>query len=174
MKKVKRRSPFFFAFTFRFLVYTWFMPTLVQNKKATFNYEILERFDAGAELFGYEVKSLRGGHGKLDGAHVVVRGGEAYLVGASIPAFQPANAPKEYEPERPRRLLLTTKELKALVGLDSAKGLTLVPLSWYTKGRLIKLSFASVRGKKKIDKRETIKGRETERTIERIMKGQNR
>jgi SsrA-binding protein len=105
---------------------------------------------------------------------VVVRGGEAYLVSASIPAFQPANAPKEYEPERPRRLLLTKKELKALIGLDSAKGLTLVPLSWYTKGRLIKLSFASVRGKKQIDKRETIKGRETDRAIERIMKGQNR
>jgi SsrA-binding protein len=150
------------------------MPTLVQNKKATFNYEILERFDAGAELFGYEVKSLRNSKGKLDGAHVVVRGGEAYLVGASIPAFQPANAPKDYEPERARRLLLTKKELKALIGLDAAKGLTLVPISWYTKGRLVKLSFASVRGKKKIDKRETIKGRETQRSIERIMKGQNR
>jgi len=150
------------------------MPTLVKNKKATFNYEILERFDAGAELFGHEVKSLRGGHGKLEGAHVVVRGGEAYLVGASIPAFQPKNAPKEYEAERPRRLLLTRKELKALIGLDSAKGLTLVPLSWYTRGRLLKLEFASMRGKKKADKRETIKKRDTDRDIERIMKGQKK
>lgn len=150
------------------------MPTLIQNKKATFNYEILERFEAGAELFGYEVKSLRNGKGKLDGAHVVVRGGEAYLVGASIPAFQPKNAPKEYEPERPRRLLLTRKELKTLIGLDSAKGLTLVPLLWYTKGSLVKLAFASVRGKKKTDKRETIKKREADRDAERIMKGQRR
>ena len=150
------------------------MPELVRNKKATFNYEILERFEAGAELFGYEVKSLRNGRGKLDGAHVVVRGGEAYLVGANIPAFQPANAPKEYDSERPRRLLLTGKELKALIGLDATKALTLVPISWYTKKNRIKLSFASVRGKKKIDKRETIKSRETKRSIERIMKGQNR
>lgn len=150
------------------------MPTLVQNKKATFNYEILERFEAGAELLGYEVKSLRNGQGKLEGAHVVARGGEAYLVGASIPAFQPANTPKEYEPTRTRRLLLTKKELRQLIGLDSVKGLTLVPLSWYTKGRLIKLSFASVRGKKKADKRATIQKRDTDRDIERMMKGQKR
>jgi len=150
------------------------MPELVRNKKATFNFEILERFEAGAELFGYEVKSLRAGQGKLDGARVLVRGGEAYLVGASIPAIQPANAPKEYEAERPRRLLLTKKELKALIGMDAAKGLTLVPLSWYTNKRRIKLSFASVRGKKKLDKRETIKSRETKRDMEREMKVRNR
>ena len=150
------------------------MPVLVKNKKAGFNFEILERFEAGAELFGYEVKSLRASQGKLEGAHVVVRGNEAYLVGASIPAFQPANAPKEYDPMRTRRLLLTKKELKTLVGLDAQKGLTLVPLSWYTEKRMVKLEFASVRGKKKTDKRETIKKRDTDRDIERLMKGQKR
>lgn len=150
------------------------MPVLVHNKKAGFDYEILERFEAGAELFGYEVKSLRNNQGKLEGAHIVVRGGEAYLVGSSIPAFQSANAPKEFDPVRTRRLLLTRKELRALIGLDSTKGLTLIPISWYTKGRLIKLEFASVRGKKKADKRETIQKRDTDRDIERLMKGQTR
>jgi SsrA-binding protein len=150
------------------------MPVLVHNKKAGFDYEILERFEAGAELFGYEVKSLRNSQGKLEGAHIVVRGGEAYLVGSSIPAFQSANAPKEFDPVRTRRLLLTRKELRTLIGLDSTKGLTLIPISWYTKGRLIKLEFASVRGKKKTDKRETIQKRDTDRDIERLMKGQTR
>ena len=150
------------------------MPVLVKNKKATFNYEVLEKYEAGVELTGQEVKSLRRGSGKLEGGHVVVRGGEAYLVGASIAPFQPKNTPKGYEPERSRRLLLTRKELKALIGVESTKGLTLVPISWYTKGRYIKLEFASVRGKKKADKRESIKERDTKRSIERIMKSQNR
>lgn len=146
------------------------MMTLVSNKKARFNYEVLETFDAGVELFGHEVKSLRLGRGKLEGAHVVVRGGEAYLVGASIAPFQPSNTPKEYDPERPRRLLLTQGELKTLIGIEASKGLTLVPLSLYNKGRYIKLSFASVRGKKKYDKRESIKERESKRDVERLMK----
>lgn len=150
------------------------MPTLIKNKKATFNYEILEKHEAGVELTGQEVKSLRRGSGKLEGGHVVVRGGEAYLVGASIAPFQPNNMKKGYEAERPRKLLLTRKELKALIGVEASRGLTLVPISWYTKGRYIKLEFASVRGKKKADKRESIKERDTKRDIERIMKGRNR
>lgn len=146
--------------------------SLVSNKKARFNYEVLETFDAGVELFGHEVKSLRLGRGKLEGAHVVVRGGEAYLVGASIAPFQPSNTPKEYDPERPRRLLLTRSELKALIGIEASKGLTLVPLSLYNKGRYLKLSFASVRGKKKYDKREDIKKRESDREMGRVLKQQ--
>jgi SsrA-binding protein len=148
------------------------MPTLVKNKKVTFDYEILDTFDAGAELLGSEVKSLRAGHGKLEGGHVVVRGGEAFLVGASIQPYQPGNTNKSYDPERPRRLLLTHKELDELIGIDAAKGLTLVPISWYTSRRFIKLKFASVRGKKKYDKRETIKERDTKRDMSRLMKQQ--
>ena len=150
------------------------MPVLLKNKKATFDYEILDTFDAGMELFGFEVKSLRAGRGKLEGSHVVVRGGEAYLVGATIQPYQPGNTPKDYDPERSRRLLLTKKELNTLIGFEATKGLTLVPLSCYTKNRHIKLQFASVRGKKKYDKREDIKKRESKRDMERVMKQQNR
>jgi SsrA-binding protein len=146
------------------------MPTLIRNKKATFNHELLERFEAGIELFGFEVKSVRNGRGKLEGGHVLVRGGEAYLVGASIPAFQVKNAPKSFDPERPRRLLLNRKELNALIGLEGTKGLTIVPISLYTKGRTIKLEIASARGKKQYDKREDIKKRDTGRAIQRVMK----
>lgn len=149
------------------------MPTLVRNKKATFNYEILEKFEAGVQLLGIEVKSLRKGSGKLEGGHVLVRGGEAYLVGTSIAPYQPNNTPKNYDAERPRKLLLNKKELDKLIGIDKAKGLTLVPISLYTKGRHIKLEFASVRGKKKHDKREDIKKRDTKRDIDRVMKERN-
>lgn len=150
------------------------MPVLVQNRKATFNYEVLEKFEAGIELLGFEVKALRAGIGKLEGAHVVVRGGEAFLVGAQIQPFQPKNTPKSYAAERTRKLLLNRKELNTLTGIETTRGLTLVPISLYTKGRNIKLEFASVRGKKKFDKREAIKERETKVKIERLMKGQNR
>lgn len=148
------------------------MPTLVQNKKAHFNYEILEQFDAGVELFGYEVKSLRKKHGSLDGAHIVIRGNEAFLIGAEIPAYQPANAPREYDPRHNRKLLLTKKELDMLSSRERQKGLTIVPISLYTKGRYIKLSLGVARGKKKYDKRETIKKKDTERDIARELKYQ--
>jgi SsrA-binding protein len=148
--------------------------TLIENKKARFNFELLDTFEAGIELFGYEVKSLRNKQGKLEGAHVIVRGGEAYLVGASIPAFQPANAPKSYDPSRTRRLLLSKKELDALLGAESKKGLTIVPISVYNSHGLLKLSLAIARGKKDVDKRETIKERDTKREIDREMKRQHR
>jgi SsrA-binding protein len=147
---------------------------LVKNRKATFNYEVLEKYEAGIELRGFEVKALRAGKGKLEGAHVVVRGDEAFLVGAQIPAFQPKNAPKDYDPERTRRLLLNRKELNEMIGIETSKGFTLVPISLYTKGRNIKLEFASVRGKKKFDKREAIKERETKIKIDRLMKQRSR
>lgn len=150
------------------------MPTLLKNKKVNFDYEILEKFEAGIELLGFEVKSLRASRGKLDGAHVLVRGGEAYIVGMSIQPLQPGNAPKNYESERPRRLLLTRKELNTLIGIEASKGLTLVPISCYTKSRLLKVEIASVRGKKQYDKREDLKKRESDREIGRILKQQER
>lgn len=146
------------------------MPTLIEHKKARLNYDILEEFEAGLELLGGEVKSLRGKLGKLEGSHVVVRGGEAYLVGSSIPAYQPANAPKGYDPERSRKLLLTKKELGTLAAFEQQKGLTLVPISVYTKGRTLKIKIAAVRGKKAYDKRATLKERDTKREIERTLK----
>jgi len=148
------------------------MPTLIQNKKVNLNYEILERFDAGVELFGYEVKSLRNKHGSMEGAHITVRGNEAFLINADIPPYQPANAPKNYDSHRNRRLLLTKKELSELAGKEKQKGLTIVPIALYTKGRNIKLSLGVARGKKKYDKRETIKKKDTQRDIAREMKQQ--
>lgn len=149
------------------------MASLVRNKKATFNYEILETFEAGIELYGYEVKSVRAGRAKLEGGHIVVRGGEAYLVGASIAPYQSANMPKSYDAERPRRLLLNRKELNTLLGIESTKGLTLIPLSLYNRGRYLKLELASVKGKKEYDKREDIKKRDTNREMSREMKERN-
>ncbi len=146
------------------------MANLIEHKRAYFDYEIMETFEAGVQLFGTEVKSLREHRGKLEGAHVTVRGGEAFLLNAEIPAFQPANTSKGYEPSRNRRLLLTKKELGELAKAEDAKGLTIVPLSMYNKGRVIKLKFAIARGKKKGDKRETIKKREAIRDIAREVK----
>lgn len=124
------------------LIYSMRM-SLVENKRIGFDYQILETIEAGLELFGFEVKSLRAGHGSLKGARVVARGGEAYLVGATIPAWQAANAPKTYDPERFRRLLLKAKEVDHIRGAESEKGLTIVPLSVYNKGRNLKLSIAT-------------------------------
>ncbi len=146
--------------------------SLIENKKVRFNYEILEEMEAGIELQGHEVKSLRNHQGSLEGARVLVRGGEAYLMGATIPPYQPKNAPKDYVPDRNRRILLNKKEIAHLATSGEKNGLTVVPISVYNKGRKIKISVALVRGKKKFDKRETIKKRETDRDIRRSLKGE--
>src|SRR3989344_2736343 len=146
------------------------MPTLVENKKTRLNFEILEQFDAGIELTGSEVKSLKSKRGSLIGAFVGARGGEAFLLGAEIPPYQPRNMAADYDPRRARRLLLTKAEIARLAGLESKKGLTIIPISMYTKGRTIKLSIGVARGKKTHDKREAIKKREAKRHIERELK----
>jgi SsrA-binding protein len=148
------------------------MSSYAYNRKAFFDYEHLERFEAGLVLLGTEVKSVRLGRAKLEGSYVVVRGGQALLVAASIPPFQVANAPKTYDPQRPRELLLSKKELARLTRDTQEKGLTVVPISLYNSGRHIKLSFALARGRKKTDKRETIKKRDATREIERTLKRQ--
>ncbi|MEA1929858.1 MAG: SsrA-binding protein SmpB [Patescibacteria group bacterium] len=145
---------------------------LVSNKKASFDYEILERFEAGLELYGHEVKSLRAGEANLTGSRVLVRGGEAYLVGASIHPYQAKNIPEGHEGDRNLRLLLTKKELEQLGGVEDKKGLTIIPLAVYNKGRRLKLELAIARGKKKRDKRSIIKKRETDIEIQRTLKNQ--
>lgn len=142
--------------------------SLIDNKRATFDYSVKETMEAGLALFGHEVKSLRNGQGSLKGARVVVRGGEAYLVGSTVPAFQQANAPKSYDPERPRKLLLSEKEIARVASAEGEQGLTVIPLSVYNKGRHLKLEIAIARGKKKEDKREAIKKRDEKRQIERL------
>jgi SsrA-binding protein len=143
---------------------------LINNKKVRFDLEILEEFEAGLELFGFEVKSLRAGRGSLPGSRVIVRGGEAYLVGANIPAWQEKNAPKDYDSERPRRLLLNKKEIAKIANAEEKRGLTTVPLSVYNAGRNLKLKIGVARGKKKHDKRETIKARDEKKKIERQLR----
>jgi len=143
---------------------------LLEHKKARMNYDLLEEFEAGLELLGHEVKSIRAKHGKLEGAHIVVRAGEAYIVGMSVPPFQVANTPADYDPERSRKLLLTKKELGILAEFESQKGLTLVPLSVYNKGSKLKVKIAVARGRKKYDKRAVLKERDTARDIRRTLK----
>ncbi|TSC62222.1 MAG: SsrA-binding protein [Parcubacteria group bacterium Gr01-1014_48] len=146
--------------------------SLIYNKKAHFNYEVLETFDAGMELFGFEVKALRKEQGSLDGSHVTIRGGEAYLINAHIPSYQVGNAPKDFDRRRNRRLLLTKKEINTLSGLESQKGLTILPISVYNKGRKIKVEIAVARPKKKYDKREIIKKRDADREARRTLKNE--
>lgn len=146
------------------------MAILVDYKKARFNYEILETYEAGIELVGSEVKSLKKGQGSLDGSHVIVRGGEAYIVGMLVPPYQENNQPAGYDSRRNRKLLLTKKDIRLLADKEGGNGLTIVPISIYNKGPLIKVSVAIVRGKKKFDKRETTKKRETDREVRREFK----
>lgn len=152
------------------------MKILGQNKKAYFSYEILETFEAGISLIGQEVKSIRSGRINLKGSYVVLKQlqksktPEVSLVGANIPPYQPKNAPKDYNPERSRKLLLKKSEIKYLIGKIKQKGLTLVPLKVYTKKGKIKIEFGVAKGKKKIDKRELIKKRDVERRIRKELK----
>jgi len=148
------------------------MADYIRNRKAKFDFEWIDTFEAGAVLFGYEVKSIRTGKGKLEGSYIMITHGEAWLTGASIAPFQVANTPKNYNPERARKLLLSKKQLARLEVETKANRLTIVPISWYGSGRTIKLKIALARGKKKADKRETIKKRDVKREIDRTLKSQ--
>lgn len=142
---------------------------LLTNKKAYFDYEILEKFEAGIELFGNEVKSLKNKRGSLIGSRVLIRGEEAFIVGFEIPRYQQSSL-KELDTQRTRRLLLHKKEIKYLAGKSSESGLTLAPLRVYNKGRMIKIEFGVARGLKKEDKREKIRKREEKIKIARTLK----
>lgn len=146
---------------------------LIENKKARIRFTSVETYSAGMELTGGEVKSLRAKHGSLDGAHVVVRGGEAYISGMTIPPYQVKNTPNGYDPERPRKLLLSKKEVAELAEADGKKGLTIVPLEVYNN-RYLKVRIAIVRGKTSVDRREDIKTRDANRDIERVMKNKKK
>lgn len=146
------------------------MASYVHHRKATFDYEILERHEAGIELLGHEVKSVRAGRATLEGGHGIIRGGELYATGITIQPYQPANIKDTYIPDRTRRLLISKKEIRELDEKLKNKGLTLVPISLYNKGSKIKVELGLARGKKKFDKRETIKKRDTERELNRQYK----
>lgn len=147
------------------------MSVLVKNQRAYFDYEILEKWEAGLVLLGLEVKSLKSGRGaSLAGSYVSFQNGEAHLVGADIAPYQPGNTPPDYDSQRPRKLLLGKKELAKIGDLIQERGLTVIPLSVYSKGRRLKIDLGLARGKKRHDKRETIKKREATREIERNLK----
>ena len=138
---------------------------ITANKRAYFDYDILETLEAGIELKGFEAKAAKTGRMNLVGSYAIIRNGEVWLINADIPPYQPKNAPEDYDPKRTRRLLMKKPEIKSLIGRTQEKGLTLVPLKAYTKNRRIKLAIGLAKSRKKKDKRELIRKRETEARI---------
>jgi SsrA-binding protein len=146
------------------------MTNIAINKRAGFDYEILERFEAGLMLTGAEVKSIKTGHVSLKGSFVTMHEEELYLTNANIPPYPFANLQSGYDPTRSRKLLVRKSEIKSLIGKIHTKGLTLVPIRVYTKKRLVKLEFALAKGKKAFDKRSDIAKKEAKRKMERAIK----
>lgn len=138
---------------------------LTKNKRASFDYELLERFEAGISLLGHEVKSIKGGHAHFTGSYVNISNGEAWLHHFHIAPFEKSTL-DGYEPERTRKLLLHKSEIQKIASALNEKGVTVVPLECGLEKNRIKLSLAIVRGKKKYDKREAIKKRDLTRRIE--------
>jgi SsrA-binding protein len=151
------------------------MTTLALNKRARFDYEILETYQAGLVLYGHEVKAIKTGHVSLKGAFVTIKGTgknipEITLINAYVPLYKKASNVVGYDPYRSRQLLLNKKEIRYLLGKRKEQGLTLVPIRIYTKRSLIKLEFGIGKGKKSFDKREDIKKRELDRKIRTLTK----
>jgi len=146
------------------------MPNLTINPRAKFDYHILEKFEAGIVLFGYEAKAVKTNKISLKGSYVTIKRGEAWLINAQISPYQPKNTPLEYDQTRSRKLLLKKKEISSLIGKTKQKGLTLMPLRVYTKQNRVKLEFGLAKGKRKIDKREKIKKREFNIKKERALR----
>jgi SsrA-binding protein len=151
------------------------MSILSINKRAGFDYEVLDKYEAGLVLAGYEVKAVRAGNVNLKGSYITFHSEKAgmpvpYLTNAHISLYKYASTVKDYDPTRPRKILLKAKEVKHLMGKSKEQGLTIVPLSIYTKSRFLKLEFALARGKKKYDKREDLKKKDLEREGRAMMK----
>ena len=144
--------------------------TYTENKKAYFNYEILEKFEGGLELQGQEVKSIKSGKASIAGAYAAIRGGELYLLGSQIPPYQQNNIKEGYDPERTRKILVKKEDINYFIGKLQTERLTLIPLKLYNKGNLVKIELGLGKSKKKEDKREAIKKRETDREILRKLK----
>jgi SsrA-binding protein len=150
------------------------MPVLAYNKRANFDYEITDKFEAGIVLFGHEVKALKNKHVSLKGAFVSIqaekKNHELFLKNTHISMYKKASNLDNYDPERPRKLLLHKNQIKRLIGKKKEQGLTLVPIKLYTKHNLIKLEFGIGKGKKKYDKRNSIKKRELDRKVRTLTK----
>jgi SsrA-binding protein len=142
----------------------------IENKKARHDYSILETIEAGIVLSGSEVKSIRTHRATLDSAHVLILGNVAELLGMHIEPYQPKNMPESYDPKQSRKLLLSKKDMADLARKRTESGLTVIPLSVYNKGRYIKVLLGLARGKKKHDKRESLKKEATQRDLGRTLK----
>ena len=151
------------------------MPTLAYNKRAKFDYVISATYEAGLVLLGHEVKAIKSKNLSLKGAYVTLRQTkknlpELYLINCHISKYKKASTIEKYDPERPRKLLMKKNEIKHLIGKKKERGLTLVPIKIYTKHNLVKIEFGLGKGKKKIDKRESIKKRELDRSMRTLTK----
>jgi SsrA-binding protein len=146
--------------------------TFAENRKARHDYELLEKFDAGIVLAGYEVKAVREGGANLTGSHIGFDNGELWVKGLKIAPYSKAGRLEAYDPSHHRKLLMRKRELQSLLGKSQQKGLTLIPISLYSHGRHIKLRFALCRGKKSHDKRDSIRKRDIERDVQRHLADQ--
>ena len=142
---------------------------IAENRRARHDYHLLERFEAGVQLTGTEVKSLREGGAQLAQAYAEIRDGEAWLVGATIAEYAQGNV-RNHAPDRPRKLLLHRREIDSLYGMVREKGLTLVPTRLYFKDGRVKVELAVARGKERIDKRRDLAERDAKRQMERALK----
>jgi SsrA-binding protein len=145
------------------------MKVLTNNIKASFDYTILETYQAGLQLLGNEVKSVKLGRASLKGSYITIRDNELFLINCNIPHYQ-NHIDIKYETDRPRKILLTKSEINALIAKKSASGLTIIPIKLYLSHGLIKLEIVLAKGKKKIDKRQSIREREEQRSIQRILR----
>jgi len=143
------------------------MAEYANNSKAGFDYEILDTIEAGMVLKGSEVKSIKTGKISIKGSYVKIINGAPTLVGANIPPYQPANIIEHYDPEASRKLLLSKKQISTLIGLSQSQGLTLIPLKIYDKKGHLKMLLGIAKGKKKYDKRESIKKKDIARAKQR-------
>ena len=139
-----------------------------RNRRASHEYDILDRLECGLVLTGTEVKSLREGHANLEDAYARIDGNEVWLIGSDIPEYAMGNR-MNHKPKRPRKLLLHRREIGRFAGKASQKGFTLVPLRLYFKGGLCKVELAVCKGKQQHDKREDMKKKDAEREMKRAM-----
>jgi len=150
------------------------MPILAVNKKARFDYELFDKYEAGLVLFGQEVKAIKSGQISLKGSYIIPRTEngktELFLINALVPSYKPAGPLPEYDSRRERKILLKRWEISKLLGKKQEQGLTLIPLKIYTKHSFLKLEFAVGKGKKKYDKRETIKKRDIDKRLRSLTK----
>jgi SsrA-binding protein len=148
---------------------TPYFKTVADNRRARFNFEILEQFEAGLVLSGTEIKSIRVGKAMIRDAYAQVRGGQVWLQNLHISPWD-GGGPWNHEPVHPRRLLMHRKEIDRLARVAGQQGLTLVPLRLYIKGHYAKVELALAKGRRQYDKRKVIQQRETDREIARAMR----